>query len=299
LTYSVTNVSGVTYTWSLPSGWSITAGQNSNSITVTAGTSAVAGNISVTPSNSCGNGTVRTLAVTVITTVTDGQGISYTTATFGAAGTWMTQNLRTTTGLTQGYTPNYDSKYYNYPNSSASSPANYGLLYSWAAATGRTGVSTNEANSSTQTQVQGICPSGWHLPSYYEWNQLEEVIAKSAENLYSTTGATTWEPSYSTTTGDRGSHGQKMKSTTDVNTGDSYDPNGTSKTGATGGFDALLVGSVLNGSALNYGTLAYFWSSSSVDSSGAWNRNLNYANTGVYRYGNSKYTMFSVRCKKN
>ncbi len=63
--YSVTNVSGVTYTWSVPSGWSITNGQGTNSITVTAGSNA--GNISVTPSNDCGNGTAQSLAVTTET----------------------------------------------------------------------------------------------------------------------------------------------------------------------------------------------------------------------------------------
>ncbi|MBK7095054.1 MAG: hypothetical protein IPH57_08415 [Saprospiraceae bacterium] len=61
LIYTVTNVSGVTYTWSVPSGWTITAGQGSNSITATAGTSS--GNITVTPSNDCGNGTTNSLAV--------------------------------------------------------------------------------------------------------------------------------------------------------------------------------------------------------------------------------------------
>jgi hypothetical protein len=59
-TYSVTNVAGVTYTWALPSGWSGTS--TTNSITVTTGSS---GTITVTPSTSCGNGTARTLAVTV------------------------------------------------------------------------------------------------------------------------------------------------------------------------------------------------------------------------------------------
>ncbi|MBK6345308.1 MAG: hypothetical protein IPF68_05125 [Bacteroidales bacterium] len=52
----------VTYTWAVPGGWAITAGQGSNSITVTVG--ANSGNISVTPSNACGNGTDRALAVT-------------------------------------------------------------------------------------------------------------------------------------------------------------------------------------------------------------------------------------------
>jgi len=61
-TYSVTNVSGVTYNWSFPSGWTQTGGGTSNSVTVTVGSGA--GNITVTPSNACGNGTARTLAVT-------------------------------------------------------------------------------------------------------------------------------------------------------------------------------------------------------------------------------------------
>ena len=60
-TYSVTNVAGVTYTWNLPSGWS--GSSSTNSITATVGSGS--GNITVTPSNDCGNGTARTFAVTV------------------------------------------------------------------------------------------------------------------------------------------------------------------------------------------------------------------------------------------
>ncbi len=52
--YSVTNQSGVTYSWSVPAGSVITSGQGSNSINVTVGASN--GNITVIPSNSCGNG---------------------------------------------------------------------------------------------------------------------------------------------------------------------------------------------------------------------------------------------------
>ena len=60
-TYSVTNVSGINYTWTLPSGWVINSGQGSNSITVTAGNTG--GTITVTPSTACGNGTPQTLTV--------------------------------------------------------------------------------------------------------------------------------------------------------------------------------------------------------------------------------------------
>jgi len=61
LTYSVENVSGMTYNWTLPSGWTKTAGGNTNSITVTAGSSG--GVISVTATNTCGTSQAATLNV--------------------------------------------------------------------------------------------------------------------------------------------------------------------------------------------------------------------------------------------
>lgn len=62
-TYSVPNVAGVSYDWVLPAGWTQTGGGNSNSITVTVGSTS--GDIQVTPFNGCGNGAARTLAVNV------------------------------------------------------------------------------------------------------------------------------------------------------------------------------------------------------------------------------------------
>lgn len=61
-TYSVTNTPGLSYNWTLPAGWVITAGANTNSITATAGSSN--GNIQVTAEDSCGPGPARSLAVT-------------------------------------------------------------------------------------------------------------------------------------------------------------------------------------------------------------------------------------------
>lgn len=59
--YSVANVTDVTYTWYLPSDWLQTGGGVTNQITVTTGTDA--GNITVTPENTCGTGLPQTLAV--------------------------------------------------------------------------------------------------------------------------------------------------------------------------------------------------------------------------------------------
>ncbi|MFY7886172.1 MAG: autotransporter-associated beta strand repeat-containing protein, partial [Dolichospermum sp.] len=52
-TYSVTNASGVTYVWSVPSGMTITSGDNASSINVSISGN-VSGNVSVGVQNSCG-----------------------------------------------------------------------------------------------------------------------------------------------------------------------------------------------------------------------------------------------------
>lgn len=62
LVYSVTPVSGVSYTWTLPAGWMQTAGGNTSSIVVTSGVNP--GTVSVAPSTACGSGPVSELSVT-------------------------------------------------------------------------------------------------------------------------------------------------------------------------------------------------------------------------------------------
>jgi hypothetical protein len=61
--YSVTDVLGVTYNWSFPSGWNQTAGGTTYEATADVGITG--GNITVTPENSCGLGTPSTLPVIV------------------------------------------------------------------------------------------------------------------------------------------------------------------------------------------------------------------------------------------
>ncbi|MDD2634357.1 MAG: hypothetical protein PHW82_02535 [Bacteroidales bacterium] len=58
--YSVIN-EGYTYTWQVPTDWTINSGQGSNIISVTPGS--LDGDIIVTPSNTCGNGPSQTLNV--------------------------------------------------------------------------------------------------------------------------------------------------------------------------------------------------------------------------------------------
>ena len=65
--YSVATIANATgYSWTLPTGASITGGTNTNSITVSFSAIAASGNITVTGTNECGNGAASTnLAVTV------------------------------------------------------------------------------------------------------------------------------------------------------------------------------------------------------------------------------------------
>ena len=78
-TYSIGAVANATgYTWNVPSGWTITSGQNSTTITVTSGASGQNGTITVTASNECGISAAAILPVTVGTLSTNPSGISVT-----------------------------------------------------------------------------------------------------------------------------------------------------------------------------------------------------------------------------
>ena len=66
--YSITAVPNATsYIWTVPTGWTITAGSTTSSITVTTGSAGQNGNINVTASNGCGTSAASTFAVTVNT----------------------------------------------------------------------------------------------------------------------------------------------------------------------------------------------------------------------------------------
>jgi hypothetical protein len=66
LVYTITSVATASsYNWTVPTGWTITGGTGTNSITVTAGAAGQNGNITVTATNSCGTSTAQSLPVVV------------------------------------------------------------------------------------------------------------------------------------------------------------------------------------------------------------------------------------------
>ena len=156
---------------------------------------------------------------------------------------------------------------------SASPFTTYGRLYDWA--TVMNGATTSSSNPSG---VQGICPSGWHLPSDSEWNELEMALGMPAADTANI--------------GYRGTdHGTKMKSTSGWNNSG----NGTN----TSGFNAFPAGLYGSGTFHNLGNFTFFWSSAEDSSTTARRRNLDYGNTGVYRSSFYKTSGYSCRCAKD
>ncbi len=113
-------------------------------------------------------------------TFTDGRdGIRYRYINIGDQ-IWMAENLKYLPSVvgsdsTSETTPFYYVYDYEGTNlNNARTTANYktyGVLYNWPAA--MAGASSSTANPSG---VQGVCPSGWHLPSNAEWYQLANQL---------------------------------------------------------------------------------------------------------------------------
>jgi len=94
-------------------------------------------------------------------TVTDYDGNIYQTVSIGTQ-IWMRENLKSL-----HYSDGTDiNEVWSYNNSDPLA-AVYGRLYSWKAAM-RGAASSNFIPSG----VQGVCPTGWHLPSSAEWSIL-------------------------------------------------------------------------------------------------------------------------------
>ena len=213
-------------------------------------------------------------------TLTDSRdGKTYATVLIGSQ-CWMKQNINIGTRIagTSNQTDNAIIEKYCYQDTDAncdsSNNPNYpdGGLYQWdeamqyVASCNGTGEPPNDACAAP---VQGICPSGWHIPSHYELTTLEK-------NVGSNPGAFPYDES---TTGWLG-----------TNEGTNLKPNGSS------GFEGNLAGyRSTGGSFFSRGTYALIWSSLESGSS-AWRRYLYSGFATVNRAASSELYGFSVRC---
>jgi uncharacterized protein (TIGR02145 family) len=121
----------------------------------------------------------------------------------------------------------------------------YGRLYDWATA-------------------KTVCPQGWHLPSYDEWNALMSAV------------------------GGESTAGKKLKATS----GWANNGNGTDVYG----FSALPGGYGYSDGYFTAGLSGYWWSATENYGIYAYSRNMGYHDEGANWGHNDKDFLFSVRC---
>lgn len=187
---------------------------------------------------------------------------------------WMAENLRFLPGVAGPGTGSKTTPYFyvygydgiNVDDAKATANYNiYGVLYNWPAA-------MNEATSSdaNPSGVQGVCPSGWHLPSDAEWTQLTDYLGtRVAGGKLKASGTTLWDPPNS------GANNE---------TGFSAFPGGYRNA---------------DGTFVSMGEDADFWSASEYNSSHAWFRNIHFNDNDVGRNKYPRQTGFAVRCVKD
>ena len=204
-----------------------------------------------------GTGTITSFSCgNPITDPRDGK--TYNTVQIGTQ-CWFAQNLNVGTKINGNIEQTNNSIIEKYCYADLESNCDiYGGLYQW-----------NEMMQYVTTPgVQGICPTGWHIPTHGEWTILTDFL------------------------GGESVAGGKMKEAGYVHWSS---PN----TGATNssGFTALPGGNRdINGNFYNLTNYAFFWSSSQFDATIAWYRYLDVSNEYVYRDNNDKTYGFSGRC---
>ena len=114
-------------------------------------------------------------------TMTDTRdGKTYKTIKIGDQ-TWMAENLNYSDSTK---TPSLKGKSWCYDNEDRNCDVT-GRLYTWAAAIDSVKLATDATNPldcgflktcSLPAKVQGVCPTGWHLPNNTEWNTLREAV---------------------------------------------------------------------------------------------------------------------------
>jgi uncharacterized protein (TIGR02145 family) len=113
-------------------------------------------------------------------TVTDYDGNTYNTVQIGTQ-CWMKENLRTThysdgEGIPLGSSTSNTVPYRYYPNNNAENVNDYGHLYNWSAV-----MNGSQTIDSIPSGVQGICPTGWHVPSQSEFIVLINYLSNNEE----------------------------------------------------------------------------------------------------------------------
>ena len=100
-------------------------------------------------------------------TVQDYDGNTYNTVKIGNQ-CWLKENLRST-----HYADGTAVSEYSHANNDNANDAIYGLYYNW-------NVAMNGAAGTADGEVQGICPTGWHIPTEAEFVQLGTYVSSQS-----------------------------------------------------------------------------------------------------------------------
>ena len=255
------------------------AGTSVRSATVSFAVAAItspqsASNISVTDSNGASfsgiNGitaaTVISVGGTCPTSVT-WQGVTYPTVNIGGQ-CWTARNSKaspTVSGLNYSY----------YLDAVDETAIQEGLYYTWAAA----------MNGDTAERAQGVCPTGWHIPSTAEINFLIFSTGLNVNNINtnigsSIVGATNWQNSI-------------MKVGTF--------PTATNYTGfslVNGGYRDESNNFIANFTSDRGSSPSYLWTSTQIDTNNAVRVTFIDQNNNLVA-SRTKLRWYSVRCLKN
>ena len=144
-------------------------------------------NIGYRAQNTCGSAeclfTITALSTYFPNAITDFDGNWYDAVVIGDQ-VWLASNLRTThyadgTPIPAGGSTTSDTDPYYYDYSSSGIPLkDRGYLYNWPAV--MKGAASSDLNPSG---VQGIAPTGWHVPSDAEWTQLTNYVGSVPEYI--------------------------------------------------------------------------------------------------------------------
>ena len=217
--------------------------------------------------------------------LTDTCGNTYNTVPIGKQ-CWMAENLKTTkyadgTSIAHGSGTSTTIARWYYPNDNSSNFATYGLLYNWKA------VMRNSSSSySNPSGVQGVCPSGWHVPSYAEWSQLLNYVKQQDQYRCNSNSNNIAKALASNT--------YWNTSTTTCAVGNSPSSNNTT------GFSAIPAGRYTASAYDQFRKRVYFLSATESGSNLAYGSCLDYDNASVSNNsGYAKYSGYSVRCLRD
>jgi len=266
--------------WKISSG---TGGTLADTLNPTTQFTGVAGNtytLSWTIKNDCGSLTddvvINFAAFTCGSTFKDVRDNKVYKSIFIGTQCWMAENLNIGTRIEGDINTNNDGILEKYCAGNLESSCDvYGGLYQWG----------EMMQYSNTPGIQGICPSGWHIPTDAEWKTLEGTV-----DTQFGVGDPVWNLE-----GDRGyDAGGNLKET-------GWDHWAWPNTSATNSFGyTVLPGGFRNtdGTFPSLTLTGRFWTSTESGSN-AFRRSISTTRADILRGAINKYIGFSVRCVKN